>query len=190
MDKKLDFSGLLDFSEIDLTAPNVVVAGFAEQIENATNGIIKGKVAAYDGHVFSYTQKGYDMKILLSATEDKHIDIQTTLGRQGEKSYKYEFYINTPVYESYKFRICYLQHGLGNYPVKVILDENIAGSISVNSSKYIYTCNDRTDLEALMDKVLYSKYLISIMQELIHVYQAKKNETKTLTEAENNNMAE
>lgn len=176
MDKKFDFSTRLDFNDIDLTAPNVVVEEIASQIAESTNNIIHGTVAPYSGHVFSYTQKGGLGLSLALGTEDRRIDIQTTLGRQGEEKHKYEFFLQTPSYKSYKFRVCYLQHGISNYPVTVVLEQNIANSIfsDVNAS-YIIKCIDRADLEELIVKVIYSKPVIGVMQELIRINQIKKD---------------
>ena len=176
MDKKFDFSGKLDFSDIDLTAPNVVVAEIASQIAESTNNIIHGNITPYSGHVFSYRQKGFSGLTAALGTTDKRIDIQTTLGRQGEEQHKFEFYLQTPSYKSYKFRICYLQHGISNYPVTVVLEQNVANSIfSDQNANYIIKCIDRTSLEDLIVRVIYSKPVIGVMQELIRINQIKKD---------------
>lgn len=178
MEKKLDFSGKLDFNDIDLTAPNVVVEEIASQISQATNNIVQGIVTKYTGPVASYTQKGLSGLTGLLGTEDRQIDIQTTLGKQGEEDNKYEFYLNTPSYERYKYRICYLQYGIGNYPVKVVLEQSVANSISTGSNaNYVKWCRNRGDLEDLIINVLYSKRIIDIMQELIRINQIKKDLT-------------
>ena len=177
MSMKFDFSTKLDFNDIDLTAPNMVVEEIASQIAESTNNIIHGTVAPYSGHVFSYTQKGGlgSLSIALG-TEDKRIDIQTTLGRQGEEKHKYEFFLQTPSYKSYKFRVCYLQHGISNYPVTVVLEQSIANSMcSDGNASYIFKCKDRADLEDLVVKVIYSKPVIGVMQELIRINQIKKD---------------
>lgn len=77
------------------------------QLSAETNGIICGKVAAYSGHIVSYKTSG--LSGLRAALDvEKHVDIQTTLGKQGEEYQKFEFYLHTPLSKQYKFRICYL----------------------------------------------------------------------------------
>ena len=179
MSKKLDFGGKLDFNDIDLTAPHVVIEELASQIAQETDGIIQGKVAPYSGHVYSYTQSGLAGLSAVLGSVEKRVDIQTTLGKQGEESHKYEFYLCTPSYQRYKYRICYLQYGAGNYPVNVVLEQNIANDIySDSNAGYIIKCQTRMELEDLIVKVIYSKRVISVMQELIRINQVYKEMDK------------
>ena len=55
MSKKLNLSGMLDFTEIDLTAPDKVVEEILAQLPEDTQSIIFGSIVAYDGQVTSYT---------------------------------------------------------------------------------------------------------------------------------------
>lgn len=184
MSKKLDLGGKLDFNDIDLTAPNLVIEELASQIAQETNGIIKGNVVPYSGHVYSYTQSGLAGLSAVLGTVEKQVDIQTTLGKQGEESHKYEFYLSTPSYPQYKYRICYLQHGIGNYPVNIILEQSIANDIySDSNAGYIIKCHTRTELEDLIVKIIYSKRIISIMQELIRINQVYKDAGTESSEA-------
>lgn len=175
MDKKINFSGKLDFNDIDLTAANEVVKKIADQLETETNGIILGKVVSYSGHVVSYTKPGLAGISAFLGTADTKVDIQTTLGKQGEEVYKYEFYIETPLYSKYKYRICYLQYCAGNYPVKVVLEEHVANEIFESASTgYIVQCQNPQELEELIVKVIYSKVVLNVMQELIRINQIQK----------------
>lgn len=179
MDKKLNLTTRLNFSEIDLTAPDKVVAEIFEQLPEETNGIILGAVKLYDGHIFSYTKRGLSsISIALGATEDKEIDIQDSLGKFGEETCKFECYLYTPEYPKYKYRMFFMRYDIANYPVKLVLEESIANSISGNSSGYIYSCKSRAELEELVTKILTSKRAIDIMQELIRINQAKKDANK------------
>lgn len=51
MSKKLNLSGKLDFTDIDLTAPEVVINELLEELPAETNGLICGKIQSYSGHV-------------------------------------------------------------------------------------------------------------------------------------------
>ena len=55
MSKTLNLAGMLDFSEVDLTAPDKVIEEILEQLPEDTQNIIWGRIVAYDGHVTSYT---------------------------------------------------------------------------------------------------------------------------------------
>lgn len=181
MDKKLNLTEKLDFSDIDLTAPEIVIAEILAQLPEETNGLIMGKIAAYDGPVMSYTKKGLSSFALSLSmgTEDKEVDIQNDLGKIGQETHKFECYLYTPEYEKYRYRVFFVKYDVSNYPATVVLDDSVARSISSSNSGYVYTCNARPDLETLVVKVLTSKRVISVMQELIRVNQAKKTTVKT-----------
>lgn len=178
MSNKFDFSGKLDFSDIDLTAPEKVIGEILSQLPEATNDIIHGKIQPYNGAVFSYKKVGiYGIAEALGTTE-KTVDIQHDLGKIGQETHKFECFLYTPEYEKYKYRVFFAKYDLSNYPVSIILDESVANSISASNSGYVYTCNTREELETLIYKVFASKRIITVMQELIHINQAKKEEQK------------
>ena len=69
-----------------------------------------------------------------------------------------------------------MKYGIANYPVQFTQEESIARSIWGVNSNYIVTCNNRGEVEDLLIKILTSKKVLGVMQELIRIYQAKKNE--------------
>lgn len=184
MSKKIDLSSKLDFSPIDLTAPDTVVEEYLSQLPEQTQGIILGKIESYDGPIQSYTRKGLASSLSFEiATGDKHIDIQEDLGASGLTTNKFECYIYTPVYDHYKYRMFFMQYGIANYPMKLVLEESIAKSISsTDSEAYIYKCDTREELEAMIEAIFSCKRVITIMQEIIRIYQAKKDEKDSLSD--------
>ena len=173
--EKIDLKDKLILEDSDLTAPNIVVEKIVSQIKNETNGVITGNIESYDGPVLSYTTMG--LRAVLDMTERK-VDIQDSLGKRGEKENKYEFYLTTPVFEQYQYRVCFLQYGVANYPVKVVLEQSIANEINKKGmqSNYIYVCNNPSELEELIISVIYSKKVIGVMQELVHIHQIHRND--------------
>ena len=51
MSNKLNLSGMLDFSELDLTAPDKVVEKILAELPENTQNIISGSLSEYSGHV-------------------------------------------------------------------------------------------------------------------------------------------
>lgn len=180
MDKKFNFGEKLDFNDIDLTAPDKVIEMILSQLPEATNGIILGKIQHYDGHVFSYKRISLSGIADALGPSEKTVDIQNDLGKIGQETHKFECFLYTPEYESYKYRVFFVKYDIAHYPVQIILDESIAKSISDSSSGYIYTCNSREELETLTYNVFNSKRVITVMQELIRINQAKKAEKDNL----------
>lgn len=175
MNKKLNLSGMLDFSEIDLTAPDKVVEEILAQLPENTQNIILGSIVPYDGHVTSYTTtKTSIAEALGTLTTEKRVDIQDSLGKRGEEDKKFECFLYTSGYTKYKYRMFFMKYGIANYPVQFTLEESITRSIQ--ESNYIITCDSRNEVEELIQKILTSKKILGVMQELIRIYQAKKNE--------------
>lgn len=177
MNKKLDLAGMLDFSEVDLTAPDKVINEILAQLPESTQNIIVGSIVEYSGHVTSYkTIRESFAEALGTITTEKHIDIQNSLGKCGEEDRKFECYLYTPGYTKYKYRMFFLKYGTANYPVQFTLEESIARSIQGTNFSYIVVCNKREEVEDLLLKILTCKKVLGIMQELIRIHQAKKSE--------------
>ncbi len=186
MEKKLNISDRLDFNDIDLTAPEKVIAEILSQLSEETKGIICGNVTAYSGHVFSYTKQGFSSitAALGAGTVDREIDIQDDLGKIGQDTHKFECFLYTPEYDKYKYRVFFVKYDTSNYPVNIILEESVARSISTGSSGYVLSCATREELEELVYKIFNSKKLISVMQELIRINQSKKASKNATTNDE------
>ena len=174
----LNLKDKLNFNESDLTPPISVVEKIASQIEEQTEGIIKGKIKAYTGRITSYYRNNPTVIPLANLGVGTKVDIQDSLGKQGEETKKYEFYLSTPVFEKYRYRICFLEHGGANYPVKVVIEESIADEINKNSDNvgYIYKCENSTELDILITAIINSEKVIDVMQELIRIYQIHKDD--------------
>lgn len=174
----IDIKSKLDFSEIDLTAPNEVVKNIFNMIASETNDIIVGGVDEYTGPVESYYKEGGFQTIQKAVSQnsyEQYINIQDTLGPIGESINQYEAYLCTPVYKYFKYRLFYLQFGIAHYPVKVVLEQGIADEIDLEG-KYVVYCRSRRMLERLVQQVLNTNNAISVMQELIRVHQIKSEQ--------------
>lgn len=175
MTENLNLGEKLDFADIDLTAPDKVIEEILSELPKETNGIILGKIEAYDGPVFSYMPFDIIAKTdIAGALGGKKIDIQKHLGEMGQERYKYECFLYTPEYDKYKYRMFFVNYSIAHYPVDIILEESVAESIS-SSGAYIYTCGTRDELESLVFRIFSSKRVISVMQNLVRINQAKRS---------------
>lgn len=174
MSNKFNFGEKLDFTDIDLTAPDKVIEEILSHLPEETNGIILGKIQPYGGHVFSYKKTSFSGIAEALGTVEKTVDIQTDLGKIGQETHKFECYLYTPEYEKYRYRVFFVKYDTANYPVHLILDESVANSISGTNSGYVHICETRSALENLVYSIFNSKRLVAVMQELIRINQAKK----------------
>ena len=181
MSKELNIFEMLDFSEKDLTAPNQVVEEILKQLPENTQKIIFGQISEYKGAALSNENETEDwMEALRTMTSKRHAEIQKNLGKQGEKNKVYECFLYTAGYAEYKYRMFFMEFGLANYPGEIYLEESIIRSItnSIQDDDLGCTiiCNERKELEDLVMSVLTSKKVLEIMQELIRIYQAKRQD--------------
>lgn len=178
MSKKLNLSGKLDFTDIDLTAPEVVINELLEELPAETNGLICGKIQSYSGHVMSYKTRGISsLALALDTTSDRDVDIQNDLGKMGTEIHKFECYLYTPEYESYRYRMFFVKYNVSNYPVTVVLEESIAKSISGTSGEYIYTCDTRNELEELVTTVYKGNIIKNLIMDCQSYTKYRPNET-------------
>lgn len=183
---KLNLNEKLDFNDIDLTAPNIVVEEILAELPTETNGIIAGQIKTYSGPVFSYKKPGLSGLSVALGTADKQVDIQSDLGEIGEETHKFECFLYTPEYEKYRYRMFFLKYHVSNYPATVILENSVARSVFGTDGGYIHKCNTRQELETLIVNVLTSKRVLAVMQELIRVNQAKKTTAQSDAPASEN----
>lgn len=187
--ESLNLQEKLNFNNFDLRNPSTVIADILAQIQEETDGVITGIVAEYNGAVESYTEVYKSVPAAASlvtaltrATQPSEqvvkVDIQNNLGKQGDTIKKYEVYLCTPVFKQYKYRICFLQHGIANYPVKVVLEQSIADEINKRglNSSCTYLCEKPSSLEELMLNILNSKIMIGAMQEIIHIHHIHQDD--------------
>ena len=190
---KLDFSNDLDFDNYDLKPAKQIVEEFIVELKKATKDKIIGVITDYNGAIEPYKKVVTKMPMsglsafasafsssLQPQEEIVEVDIQQNLGKTGDTLQTYEFYITTPAYEQYQYRICFLQHGVANYPVKVVLEQSIADEINKKGlhSTCIYPCCSPSELENLLLDIIYSRTLKTIMQELINIYNINNTDNK------------
>ena len=184
MSKLSDIGAKLSFDDVDLTPPIEIIKTLISQLSIETRDIVSGVVEPYSGRIFSTASTLATLSKTISQISLSN-DIQETLGYENTDTYKYVFYLQTPAYEKYKYRVCYLQHGIGQYPVTLVLEQSIADEIfSKINAPYIVQCNSRNEFEDFLVKIVYTKRILSIMQEMIQINQIKKQYPQILIEAE------
>lgn len=188
MTNKIELKDKLNFLEIDLTDPCVVVNEILSQLPDQTDDIILGKIERYSGPVETYTKKRANLAALVSGTSgDEEVDIQRHLGRFGISDYKYECYIYPRVFEHFRFRLFLMQHSDANYPVRLVIEETVAKSSLGYTETY---CATRDDFENTVVKILTSKRTVQLLQEMIRVHQIKSKERGKVEPALDENEAD
>ncbi len=156
-----------EFNNENFVPPDLILKDICSQLNNITKSFVKGNVKIFDGEIESYN--------LISFGENLNnitkIDIQDKLGEVGNKAVlRYEFFISAPKLKHYKYRIMFFEYGVTGYPVKVVLEQGIADELnSKENSGYIYTLETKQDFENLVVKIINTKKITKIIQDLINI---------------------
>lgn len=152
-----------DFSAVDSVMPDIVMSDICNELEKITKGFVVANVREYDGKIESYDTMA---ALAASLQTSMRIDIQDKLGVIEETSFKYEMYLTANQIENYKYRVMFVGYGIAGYPVKVVLEQDIADELNnKEDSGYIYTIDSKTEFEELLVSVFNSK----TMQKLFRI---------------------
>lgn len=178
MSEKLDIKDKLKFGAPDLISPDKTISEIGSQIEAATNGLVKGIVSEYTGPIESYdVLSGMASLVAALGTSSQKYDIQNDLGEIGFQSFRFEFYLASSKLLNYKFRVMFFEYGLGDYPVKIVLEQGLADEIfKEEDADYIFEIQTKNELEDTVASILASDRAIRVMQGLINVSLKAQNQ--------------
>ena len=154
MSHDFNLDGLLNYDDDQAVSPDTIISELGKQLEEATNGFVKGVVREYEGSIESYDQLSAFASIASAlGTSVIHKDIQDNLGAIGYQNFKFEFFLTAPKIENYKYRILFFEYGIGMYPVKIVLEQGIADEIfKKEKSSSICSANNFIVLHVLSSK--------------------------------------
>ncbi len=167
----------LDFSSAQTISPDEVITGLGQELEEVTKGLVRGVVKEYEGSIQSYnnSETFHAMMAALGSSLNYNKDIQEDLGMVGDDAFQFEFYLTSAKLEKYKYRILFFTYGIGNYPVKIVLEQGIADEIfGMENADYEIIYHTKEELSFAILNILNSKKVVKVIQELI--YTGKKLE--------------
>jgi hypothetical protein len=168
MSNEIKLEEFLSFDDVDRSAPEKVVSEMCDELKSQTRDYIQGVVQPYNGYIESYKKEGIS-SITMAWSLDKKVDIQSDLGKVGYEKHKFEFYLSATALPKYIFRLMFFSYGIGGYPVKIVLEQSIADEIfQRDNGNYIIECKSKDDLKSTIIRVLNSKRVVRIVQELIN----------------------
>ena len=104
MSHDFNLDGLLNYDDDQAVSPDTIISELGKQLEEATNGFVKGVVREYEGSIESYDQLSAFASIASAlGTSVIHKDIQDNLGAIGYQNFKFEFFLTAPKIENYKY---------------------------------------------------------------------------------------
>ena len=169
MGDRLDIKNKLKFDATELTSPDETISDIGTQLEEVTNGFVKGIVNSYDGPIESYNTLSGMAALVAALGTTQGYDIQNDLGEIGYKAFKYEFYLTSSKLSNYKFRVMFFEYGIGGYPVRIVLEQGLANEIfKQENAEYIFEVQTKAELEKTVTNILASNRAINVIQGLIN----------------------
>ena len=166
MDKKT-----FTFELVDKYTPEAVIQDSLKQIEEATNGYVRGNIAEYDGPIGTYT-KNIGMLgalgTLATKTETVQVDIQNDLGELDDEDNRFEVYLTVKGLEYYKYRMMFVDYGAVSYPVTIVMNEALAKEYNGGKRNERFSLNSMKELEDMLDIVINSDTMLTLIQNLIN----------------------
>lgn len=176
---KYELNTNYDFNTTDSITPDMVMRDVCSDLNELTKGFVVGNVCEYDGNIESYDTLGAMTALATSLQGITRVDIQEKLGAIGDVNFKYELYLSANQIENYKYRILFLGYGISGYPVKVVIEQDIADELNnKEDSGYIYTVESKEDFEKLLISIFNSKTIQKVVQGLIIATNRKLLEAK------------
>ena len=159
-------------------APDVVIQEAIKQIEEATNGYVRGNIEPYEGPIRDYKERiGWTAAFdTLQASKEVEVSIQDDLGELECESHKYEVYLSAKELKNYKYRILFLEYSTVSYPVQIVLNDDMAKEC-LGKFKNILQVETMADLEELINKILESEVMIKLLQSII--YESLRKQRKS-----------
>ena len=143
----------LDNYEPVIRPPEAIVAQQCKYLEELTEGRVLANVLKYKGPIFDYL-------------DERRTDIQENLGDVGNvpnMHFNYEFYVTSPSTPKYKYRIMFFSYDLDQYPVKLVLDEDIAFDIREDEN---IICVSEDEFKANLMQIFRSDKVQSVIRTL------------------------
>lgn len=162
-----------DFSIEYTKSPDQIVEEICKELSDATNGYVQVNILKYDGAVVSYNRMGIAKAIANMTT--LRVDIQTELGALNEGDLRFEVIITAPYIESFKYRPFFLNYGIGGYPARVIVEQEIVDEIFGEDENYIVKCDTEEEFKNLIINIFNCSKMHDLMQGIINETRRQLN---------------
>ena len=168
----------------------IIESVFLPIIKTKSNDYLYANLKEYNGNIRSYeTVRLNSLSSIMGSNEEREFhDIQDELGELNKLYSTYELFIGSNAYSSYKYRVMFIRYGKAGYPATVVMAEAISREIKypdVLDKSYIYRIKSMQAMKDLINEILATNSLHSIMQDAINasIVEKRRNEKQKTEEA-------
>jgi len=150
------------------TLPEKIIEQQCEYLKKLTEGRVIGNIKRYNGKTTDYEEKSTALR-MQELYGTRNIDIQENLGDLGNIPniyFTFEFYLSSPNTPKYKFRIMFLSYVSDQYPLELVLDEDIADEIYENEK---VLCANEEEFIRYMTQIINSSKVSSVIRALNNI---------------------
>ena len=180
----INLSDKLSFIDKDFMFPQDIVSEYSFTIANQTHGHVLLGVEPYNNQLFD-DKTGYAATISALINSVNSGDVQRKLGDITDSHNRFEVYLCSKTLDKYKYRLMFFEYRIGGYPSIVYIAQDIVNSIEDKSiSDTTIVIKNEKEMRFLLDKVLMSKFVIELIQEVLNASIRKtiKNANSVLNE--------
>jgi len=159
----------LDMIKTATIPPAQILESQCNYLEQITKGRVLAKVSRYKKPLL-YGNKV--MQEIFNEPDDKLGD----LGNTPEIHLTYEFFLTSPTTPNYKFRIMIFSYVTGQYPVEILLSEDIAIDIGENMR---FSCSTEERFNVILSRIVNSTKVRQVIKALNEM--AKQEDGEVLT---------
>ena len=163
---------LIKEKEVEFVPPVNYIKELCEDLKKQTNGKVTAEVMRYTGKLPPYTKiipnpyRGLDDVFDDEVKEVKVQDVLGDIGEPPDMHFVYEFYLASPSAPKYKFRMLFFSYFLNQYPIKLLLEDDIAADVRGYEE---IKCNSDAEFKANMEVVITSEKVRSVVNALNNI---------------------
>lgn len=162
-----------NFKNKEVKFPNEIAIEYCNPLYELTSKLVIAKVEKYEKNIEEMTRVSPIIAIPTSNLLLKSTNAEDYLGEiSGSGKFTYELYLtgsNTP---KYKYRFCFIENGVYPYPVRIIVDNDIAKELEIDTR---VVCDNENEYKNIMIKILNSKKMNEVIEGLMTI-NSKINE--------------
>ena len=156
--------------------PEGIVEEQCDYLEETTAGRVLARVTAYSGPTSDYFYTKYTYTDLInvisrigsSSPEDKKVKVNiqedlSDINNIPNMYFAFEFFLTSPSTPNYKYRIMFFTYTAGQYPVGIVLDNDIANEIS---EKQDIKCNSEDEFKDAVKRIINSNKVRNVIDTL------------------------
>lgn len=155
------------FKNKEVKFPNEIAMEYCNQLYELTNKLVIAKVEKYDKNIDDMNSYSPLMSIASVNPLLKTTKTEQYLGEvSGSDKFTYEMFLtgsNTP---NYKYRFCFVENGVYPYPVKIVLDTDIASELEIDTR---INCNNEEEYIETLSLILNSKKMTEVVEGLMTI---------------------